>query len=56
MVFVDDGGGDSDERKRVICTDQEILYMAPITDEAHPGRVAGGSVKMVHYMHLRPRP
>ena len=35
--FVDarksDGGGDSDERKWVICTDQEILYMAPITDE-----------------------
>ena len=37
MGFVDartsDGGGDSDERKWVICTDQEILYMAPITDE-----------------------
>ena len=37
MGFVDarksDGVGDSDERKWVICTDQEILYMAPITDE-----------------------
>ena len=37
MGFVDacksDGGGDSDERKWVICTDQEILYMAPMTDE-----------------------
>ena len=27
------GDGDSDERKWVICTAQEILYMAPITDE-----------------------
>ena len=27
------GDGDADERKWVICTAQEILYMAPITDE-----------------------
>ena len=37
MGFVDarksDGGGDSDKRKWVICTDQEILYMAPMTGE-----------------------